>query len=136
MDNQLVTIRGYYQDGQIMFNSGFLPKGGYQVLITFLEPLELTQEDKTEIIEARVAKFGISKKEHEILYLIHKVYKNKQISELLDLGEGTTRNYISSLLDKLKADNRTQLAKIAIESGLLYPGARNEGELKEVDRDD
>lgn len=56
------------------------------------------------------ASFGISEKEREILELVAKGLSNKEISGELFLSEGTVRNYISSLLDKLELRDRTQLA--------------------------
>ena len=35
---------------------------------------------------------------------------NREIAEKLYLSEGTVRNYISTILDKLKLRDRTQLA--------------------------
>ena len=56
------------------------------------------------------AAHGISDKEREILELVAKGLSNKEIAGQLFLGEGTVRNYISSLLDKLMLRDRTQLA--------------------------
>lgn len=53
---------------------------------------------------------GISVKEKEILELVAAGYSNKEIAGKLFLGEGTVRNYISSLLEKLGLRDRTQLA--------------------------
>ncbi|MBO4493115.1 MAG: response regulator transcription factor [Ruminococcus sp.] len=53
---------------------------------------------------------GISDKEREIMELVAKGLSNKEIAGQLFLGEGTVRNYISSLLDKLELRDRTQLA--------------------------
>ena len=53
---------------------------------------------------------GISAKEQEILGLVAKGLSNKEIAGSLFLSEGTVRNYISSLLDKLGLRDRTQLA--------------------------
>ena len=53
---------------------------------------------------------GISDKEREILEAVASGLNNKEISEQLFLSEGTVRNYISSLLDKLELRDRTQLA--------------------------
>ncbi len=55
-------------------------------------------------------KHGINSKEKEILELVAKGFSNREIAEELFLGEGTVRNYISSLLDKLELRDRTQLA--------------------------
>ena len=52
----------------------------------------------------------ISEKEKEILEAVASGMNNKEIAEELYLSEGTVRNYISSLLDKLELRDRTQLA--------------------------
>ncbi len=56
------------------------------------------------------AAHGISDKEREIMELVAEGLSNKEISGKLFLGEGTIRNYISELLDKLDLRDRTQLA--------------------------
>lgn len=53
---------------------------------------------------------GISDKEREIMTLVAKGLSNKEIAGKLFLSEGTVRNYISTLLDKLELRDRTQLA--------------------------
>ena len=54
--------------------------------------------------------FDINKKEYELLELVAQWLNNKEISEKLYLSEGTVRNYISALLEKLDLRDRTQLA--------------------------
>ena len=56
------------------------------------------------------AAHGISDKEREVLELVAKGHSNKEIAGQLYLSEGTVRNYIRSLLDKLTLRDRTQLA--------------------------
>ena len=56
------------------------------------------------------AAHGITDKEREIIELVAEGLSNKEIAAKLFLGEGTVRNYISSLLDKLSLRDRTQLA--------------------------
>ncbi len=56
------------------------------------------------------AKYEISKKEQEIIEQVALGKSNKEIAETLFLSEGTVRNYISSILDKLSLRDRTQLA--------------------------
>lgn len=53
---------------------------------------------------------GINDKEREIMELVATGLSNKEIAAKLYLGEGTVRNYISTLLDKLDLRDRTQLA--------------------------
>lgn len=55
-------------------------------------------------------KYGITKKEYEIICQIAEGYSNKEISSVLFLGEGTIRNYISQILEKLGLRDRTQIA--------------------------
>ena len=52
----------------------------------------------------------LTQKEIEILEQIAKGLSNKEISEKLFLSEGTVRNYISGILEKLELRDRTQLA--------------------------
>lgn len=52
----------------------------------------------------------LSERELDILNLIAEGLNNKEIAEKLYLGEGTIRNYISNMLDKLDLRDRTQLA--------------------------
>jgi DNA-binding NarL/FixJ family response regulator len=53
---------------------------------------------------------GISDKELEIINKIADGFSNKEIAEQLFLSEGTVRNNISMILEKLNLRDRTQLA--------------------------
>lgn len=52
---------------------------------------------------------GITAKELEVIKLVAEGMSNKEIAEALFLSEGTVRNYLSSILDKLELRDRTQL---------------------------
>lgn len=52
----------------------------------------------------------INKRELEIIRLIARGYSNREIASELYLGEGTVRNYLSSILDKLQLRDRIQVA--------------------------
>lgn len=54
--------------------------------------------------------YDITEKEFEIISNIAEGLSNKEISELLFLSEGTIRNYISIILEKLSLRDRTQIA--------------------------
>lgn len=55
-------------------------------------------------------RYGIVEKEQEIIKQVAKGLSNKEIATLLYLSEGTVRNYISTILEKLSLRDRTQLA--------------------------
>lgn len=52
----------------------------------------------------------LSDREFDILLLVADGLNNKEIAEKLYLSEGTVRNYISNMLEKLSLRDRTQLA--------------------------
>lgn len=54
--------------------------------------------------------FDITEKEQEVILLIAEGLNNKEISAQLHLSEGTVRNYLSNILEKLDLRDRTQLA--------------------------
>ena len=54
--------------------------------------------------------YDINEREERVIELIAKGMNNKEIADRLYLSEGTVRNYISIILEKLKLRDRTQLA--------------------------
>ncbi len=55
-------------------------------------------------------RYGITEKEYDIITKIAEGLSNKEISDLLFLSEGTIRNNISTILEKLSLRDRTQIA--------------------------
>ena len=60
--------------------------------------------------EAGLAEFGISTREQSIIELVAEGLSNREIARSLYLSEGTIRNYLSVILEKLELRDRTQLA--------------------------
>ncbi len=60
--------------------------------------------------EKDLTNYGITEKEYEIIKKIADGLSNREISELLYLSEGTVRNNISTILEKLQLRDRTQIA--------------------------
>ena len=56
----------------------------------------------------------INEKEKEIIRLVANGYSNKEIAAEMYLGEGTVRNYLSAILDKLQLRDRTQVASFLL----------------------
>lgn len=68
-------------------------------------PFLIHEEESTQIQNT-----NISERENEIICLVAKGFSNKEIADTLYLSEGTIRNYLSTILDKLELRDRTQLA--------------------------
>lgn len=54
--------------------------------------------------------YNISEKEQEVIEQVAMGKSNREIAQDMYLSEGTVRNYISNILDKLSLRDRTQLA--------------------------
>ena len=52
----------------------------------------------------------LSEKEEKVLSLITEGLSNRQIAQAMSLAEGTIKNYVSRVMDKLHANTRTELA--------------------------
>ncbi|SER94153.1 response regulator transcription factor [Lachnobacterium bovis] len=79
---------------------------GGQVMSRIPELIEKKGEKQGEIYN----KNGINDKEMEIIEQVAQGKNNKEISDTLCLSEGTIRNYLSIILEKLELRDRTQLA--------------------------
>ena len=56
----------------------------------------------------------LSDKEESILSLIAEGKSNKQIASAVFLAEGTVKNYVSRIMEKLHANTRTELAVMSV----------------------
>jgi len=61
----------------------------------------------------------LSEREIEILKVLAQGHTNKEIADHLHLAEGTVKNYVTSILQKIGARDRTQAALRAKELGLF-----------------
>ena len=61
----------------------------------------------------------LSSQEQAVLKEVAKGASNQEIADRLFLSNGTIRNYMSAILTKLDAENRTEAANIAQEKGWL-----------------
>ena len=91
-DSIIPALEAVYQ-GQNVFNTEIISK------LPSLLKQKHTEED-----------FDLTKREIAFIELVAKGLNNKEIASILFLSEGTVRNYLSSLLNKLDLRDRTQLA--------------------------
>lgn len=76
-------------------------------------------KNKLYIEVNELGKKDISPAEQRIITLVSRGMSNKEIAAELSLSEGTVRNYLSNILEKLNLRDRTQLAIWAIQSGTM-----------------
>ncbi len=74
---------------------------------------------KDSAIQQNPKNFDLTEREIDFLRLICDGCDNKEIAAQLFLAEGTVRNGISRLLEKLKLKDRTQLAVFAIKNNIV-----------------
>lgn len=99
---ELVKAIEVVHSGRAMINPDIATK----VLRLFSE---LARSDYTiSIQESQVE--DLTKTEWKIIEEVGNGASNKEISETLALSEGTVRNYLSTILNKLDLRDRTQLA--------------------------
>ena len=101
---------------------GYLLKQDYASILPALQAVNLGQTVFGKEIISKIpdlirkeekfdySSYGINEREQEIIRLIADGYSNREIAAELFLGEGTIRNYLSAILDKLQLRDRTQVA--------------------------
>ena len=78
------------------------------------------KEYSPELMESMISQDNpLSPQEKRILQLISLGKSNHDIADTLYLSNGTVRNYISSIFNKLSANNRVEAARIAKDKGWL-----------------
>lgn len=77
------------------------------------------QEVRRAVKEEEASAFAVlSQQEKHVLMLVSEGKTNREIAKSLFLGEGTVRNYVSSILSKLGTSNRAEAAAYAVEHNL------------------
>lgn len=99
---------------------GYILKQNFDSIVSALEAVYANQNVfNTEIIEklpdllnnrdTAKEQYDLNDREQQFISLVANGLNNKEIAETLFLSEGTVRNYLSNLLDKLGLRDRTQL---------------------------
>jgi DNA-binding NarL/FixJ family response regulator len=89
---------------------------------TFVDPT-VAGKLLTQIADPAVARDttlanSLSQRERDVLRLLARGLSNTEIANQLYLSEGTIRNYVSTLFEKLGVSDRTRAALIALRHGL------------------
>lgn len=129
-DARIIYLTTFLQDEYIIDAlkngaKGYLLKTDYESLIPAIEAVMSGQRVFGDEIVAKIPGFleqekavkkenpliaQLSKKEHELIYWVAQGLNNKEIAQEMHFSEGTIRNYLSEILDKLEIRDRTQLA--------------------------
>jgi len=137
-DMRVVMLTSYAED-EMLFSairagaSGYILKQiGGEDLIRALESVgrgealldpavtqRVFQEVRRAVKEEEASAFvNLSQQERHVLLLVSEGKTNREIAKALFLGEGTVRNYVSSILSKLGVSNRAEAAAYAVEHNL------------------
>lgn len=101
---------------------GYIIKQNFEHIVTALKAVHSGQNVYGDEIISKIpnlikasdsfnyTKQDINEKEYEIITLVAEGLSNREIASSLCLSEGTIRNYLSAILEKLNLRDRTQLA--------------------------
>jgi DNA-binding NarL/FixJ family response regulator len=84
-----------------------------------LQHLRTRQREHEALPPPAISNEALTSRELEVLRLLGTGASNREIAEQLFITEGTVRNYISTILSKLGARDRTQAALVAVRMGLV-----------------
>jgi DNA-binding NarL/FixJ family response regulator len=137
-DTKVIMLTSYAED-EMLFSairagaSGYILKQiGGEDLVRALEAVgrgeamldptvtqRVFQEVRRAVKEEEASAFAhLSQQEKHVLLLVSEGKTNREIAKALFLGEGTVRNYVSSILSKLGVNNRAEAAAYAVEHNL------------------
>jgi len=98
---------------------GYILKHNFESIATSLRTValghsvfgtEVVQKFKATAPKQDLKKLGLNEKEEELIAFVAEGLNNKEIAAAMFLTEGTVRNYLSQVLEKLNLRDRTQLA--------------------------
>jgi DNA-binding NarL/FixJ family response regulator len=104
-DELLETIRALRRG-----ESRLTPQIARKVMDQFRRLGTLPPEKSPAPQKAAIDTESLTDKEEKILELISESMTNRQIAGVLFLAEGTVKNYVSRIMEKLHANTRTELA--------------------------
>ncbi len=137
-DTQVIMLTSYAED-EMLFSSIRAGAAGYVLkqiggedLVRAIEAIgrgealldpavtqRIFQEVRRAAKEEEASAFSdLTQQERHVLILVSGGKTNREIAKELYLGEGTVRNYVSSILSKLNVSNRAEAAAYAVEHNL------------------
>lgn len=108
----IAAVKGVY-GGMSIFGDNV-----YRYMRKQLAGKALSAQPSSSVDTGLSEEMHFTERERDLLRLVSQGYDNKEIAAALYLAEGTVRNRISGLLEKLQLKDRTQLAVYAVKHGL------------------
>ena len=96
--------------------AGWLDPQIARIVLSGINEQKEAQQDKTKTANN---KYGLTKKELEVLSLIVEGLSNQEIAQRLVVSLSTTKAHVHSILQKLYLTDRTKAAVTAIKEGLV-----------------
>ncbi|MEN9676059.1 MAG: hypothetical protein RIS76_1955 [Verrucomicrobiota bacterium] len=82
----------------------------------------VVREQDDGLVHLRRKLDRLSPQERRVLSLVAKGKTNKEVADTLTLGEGTVRNYLATVFQKLEVARRTEAVAIWIRAQIQPPG--------------
>lgn len=125
--NAKILLLTTFQDDEYIVEAlrlgvkGYILKQNYESIQSALSAVHQNQcvfndeimeklPDFMKRIRSNPQDYGLNEKEMELIVEVANGHTNKEIADILYLSEGTIRNYLSNIMEKLKLRDRTQLA--------------------------
>ena len=81
--------------------------------------LRATLKGDGDLLDDGLSPSRLTTRETEILRLMANGFSNSEIGRVLDVGEGTIKNHVSSILGKLGVRDRTRAVLKGLQNGLI-----------------
>lgn len=104
--DELVSAIKYVNEGNLLLTGNAASKISSLLLNNSYSKLTFNQDNLIDKLTSR---------ELDIAHLVSKGFTNKEISTKLFLTEGTVKNYVTKILDKLNVKSRVELALLLKE---------------------
>jgi DNA-binding NarL/FixJ family response regulator len=104
---------------------GYVIKGmPYQTLVDALQRVHgggrFLPPPVARALASRVPDSDLSARENEVLHLLVGGNSNKEIASVLGITEATVKSHVSTILQRLDVDDRTQAVVTALQRGLVH----------------
>ena len=106
-------------DGYMATHAAWIDSQIARVVLSSIQNEDTPQFEETKSQKEANKKYGLTKKELEVLSLIVDGLSNQEISQKLVVSISTTKAHVHNILQKLYLSDRTKAAIVALKEGLV-----------------